>query len=663
MLTFELGVNHGIAPELVPPNQLSDALNTTLRGDFARPRSYLLKRPLTYPDPSIKAALMAGWVQGGCYYQPDTGLECLMLSVGGKLYRFEIHPNTADVTDVTNGVDRLPNATQCWLWQAENYVIWNDGTQNPAFYDGSTTVISDYGSVTTFTNWNVNANDWKIPAIGVTTTFAGGVEVGSTANMVVGDVITVSTRGQCVVQEIVDGTHAQFLNVSMGPVGQFISAHTSGTPNLSWQHTTGTQLPPGRIGTYGMGRIWMELTDGRQFLAGDAVGGSSGTQALSYRDAVLHITENFYLAGGGYFAVPGAMGNIQAMRFAATLDASLGQGPLQVYTRNGVFSCNAPTDRTTWQDITNPILTQSLIGSGATGQDSTQVVNGDTIFRSLQGLNSLILARREFATWGITPISREVEPTFALDSQELLPWASGTYFDNRYLQTVGTVLGPHGPYFEGLVPLNFDVISGIRGKQPAIYDSRLWTGLNTYKVFTGTFDHVERCFAFTYNAITDELELYEILPTISNVIADNVTNRVTWAVETGTKFAPRDPKVHPYMRLLGGEIYVDNLQGEVQFQVWWKPDEWPCWVPWAMWNECSVPVREDGKLQFRPRMSLPEPSAVPCDTVNNRPLREGYSFRMLIHITGHCTFKGGMLRGVTIPEPRSGPPVCEALCQ
>ena len=65
------------------------------------------------------------------------------------------------------------------------------------------------------------------------------------------------------------------------------------------------ELPAGRVGAYGMGRVWESLTDGIQFIAGDIVGGSSGTQFYNGRDAVLRVTENSYLAGGGTFHVPG----------------------------------------------------------------------------------------------------------------------------------------------------------------------------------------------------------------------------------------------------------------------------------------------------------------------------------------------------------------------
>lgn len=655
-LTFEAGVNHGVAPELVPRNQLADGLNVSVRGDFVKSRSYLQKRNLSFLDSAIRSVLNGAWIQGACIYKPDFGNECIMVSASGRLYQFEIFPTQAIVTDVTGTEPQLANATLCWLWQAEKWVIWNDGKSNPVFYEkGVGTTRSNYGAALKYSTYNTAS--FVVPGPGQTV----NVTLNSVANLVVGDIVTFQNRGQMSVADLPGGTIATFLNINASPTGWTVGVHTALNANVSWQHT-GTQLPPGRMGAYGMSRIWMSLVDGKQFIASDVMGGSSGTQANNYRDAILEITENFYLAGGGAFAVPGTIGEIVAMRFAATLDASLGQGPLQVFTRHGVFSCQTPVDRLTWQDVTNPILTQSLLGGGATGQDSTVNANGDILMRSIEGIRSLILARREFDTWGNTPISREVDPIFAQDSQDLLPWASAVVFDNRCLVTVKTVLGAHGPYFMGLVPLNFDPVSGLRGKQPSVYDSRAWTGLNAYKVLTDTFQNVQRCFALSFNVDLDELELYELLPEESPYIADNGITRVAFQIETGTKdFGVSDFSRRELLRLVSGELAVEDLQGTVDFYVWFKPDQWPGWVPWAHWQECAT-IGADGKPQFRPRMGLPEPSAQWCDPILNRPLNLFYTCRVKIQIVGHCTLKGGRLIAVTTPEPSRPPPICSAIC-
>lgn len=300
------------------------------------------------------------------------------------------------------------------------------------------------------------------------------------------------------------------------------------------------ELPAGRMGTYGLGRNWMALTDGLTFIASDIVGGTSGTAVYNFRDAPLRVTENTYLAGGGAFRVPGAVGNIQAMRFAATLDVSLGQGPLQVFTTQSVFSCNAPVDRTTWSTITNPILTQSLLGSGASSQDATINFNSDIVFRAIDGIRSLILARRDFDTWGNVPQSREVETILQQDNADFVQFESEVSFDNRLLLTCTPTSGSLGVFHQGLIALNADPISTLRGKAPSIYDG-FWTGLNIFKVVKGIFNGVERCYTFCFDVLLNRIRLFEIQKTDA-ALFDNDTTPITYSFESAALFSDKKMK-------------------------------------------------------------------------------------------------------------------------
>jgi hypothetical protein len=211
--------------------------------------------------------------------------------------------------------------------------------------------------------------------------------------------------------------------------------------NLVYQTT---ELPAGRMGTYGRGRNWMALTDGKHFIASDIVNGASGTAVYGFEDAVLSVTENDFLAGGGTFVVPGQVGDIRAMIFTAQLDTSQGQGPLAVLTPKVVFSCDAPVDRTTWQNLTNPILTESIKANGGLSHYGTINVNSDVIYRAIDGDRSYIIGRREFDKWGNVPISREVD-FINSDNPQLLNFCSKIEFDNRGSSTGQPWRLSHGP--------------------------------------------------------------------------------------------------------------------------------------------------------------------------------------------------------------------------
>lgn len=433
---------------------------------------------------------------------------------------------------------------------------------------------------------------------------------------------------------------------------------TAGTPVSAGCHLlTIPELKPGRMGVYGMGRNWYSLVDPRRFRGADLVGSSSGTAVNQYRDAVLREVQNLYLAEGGDFIVPGNVGGITAMRFTATLDTSLGQGPLQVFTPENIFSCQAPFDNTVWQDLTTPILTQALIGYGAEGHNSTICANSDILFRSSIGLASEILGRREFDTWGNVPISREVEPIIEPDQSDILNFGSSINFDNRFLTTAEPIESPFGVYHTKMIALNFDPISSLRGKQPSVYDGP-WIGLNVLQLIKGRLANRERGFAVCLNLERQEIEIFELLKAKESNY-DNGGQRIQWTIEAPPRFRyPPDHQLSKTLkRLADGEIHVDELIGLVNFDFFYKPDQHPDWIPWFSWAEYSP----DGSVgSFRPRMGLGEPNPKLCDEVLDRPYREAYTFQVKGIITGHCRVLGGLFKCITVPQQMFAPQMCEA---
>lgn len=235
---------------------------------------------------------------------------------------------------------------------------------------------------------------------------------------------------------------------------------------------------------YGQGRLW--IAQGRNFIAGDIVGGPTG---------VLKFTENTYLNSGGSFTVPLQTGPITAMRFVATPNTALGQGELLIFTASSVTSVNLPTSRDEWKNLSDPIQTIAMINNGAESQRSTILVNGDVFMRSKDGVRSLIQAVRNFTQPGNLPISREMRRVLRHDTLALLKYGSAVLFDNRMLMTTLSQPLPNSFFHKGLLVMDFDLISGLNDRQPPAWDG-LWSGLDIYQLVVGEFEHVERCFAF-----------------------------------------------------------------------------------------------------------------------------------------------------------------------
>lgn len=424
------------------------------------------------------------------------------------------------------------------------------------------------------------------------------------------------------------------------------------------------EIPACRMGVYGMGQNWFSSVDGMFFGCSDGRGGSAGTPAYNYRDAVLKTSD---LTVMGYFNLPVAGEIITSMTFVATLDQALGQGPLQVGVASGMFSVRAPFtlidfQGTTLTDaITNPVLTKSLIGFGPVAQNSTVLANSDTIFRSYQGVNSLILARRDFSDLGgNTPISREVTRALQTDNQSLLSYSSAIVFDNRLRMTCAPNVSGQGVFHQGEVVLNYDLLSSLRGKAQPVWDG-LWTGTNILQYTKGLFGPVERAFAFTFNITDTQIELYELLPT-GDEHFDNGDVRIKWIVETPVVFGPSVKPLTTLVRLIDGEMYLSEVNGRVDVTVEYRPLFYPCWRPWTNFSICADMVPENAQEQVRVRMGFGEPDPKDCDPINNRPYRNAEGYQLRLTFVGHAKLWGVKLLANEQPEPAFEAPICTPLC-
>jgi len=639
------GVNMGVSPLLLEKTQIAAGTNVTVRGTLVTQRPVFRKISIDfgYPD-ATQTDFEQGKYQGGAYYKPDNGFESLMFQVNGRLFQVTPGSTTASFIDRTIAGDPNPiNPDQAWMWQAEKWLLINDGVSSLEIFDQTATPTTRRSTWGVPTNYEVTLTSANVvvPAIGATATVA----FSSVANLAENDTVSFRNVGTAIVTTI------SGLNVTV--------TNQTGTPGkiyytgsrVNWQGAPSTELPPGRMGAYVMGQNWITLLDGRQFMASDQTGSSSGTLANNYRDAVLHQTQNLYLAGGGNFAVPGNSGDIRAMANGAILDKSLGQGPLQVFTPNTVFSVNVPTDRLEWQDLTNPILGEAVIGNGGLGQWAVCNANSDLLYRAIDGIRSYSISRRDFNTWGSTPVSREMDLIISQDPPALLQFCSMIVFDNRCLTTSHPVVGPNGIYWRQLIALNFDPVSSLRGKAPSVYDGS-WTGLNVFQLIKGQFSGVERAFCLCYNAITGKNELYEILKQ-DQAYFDNDTNRITSAFQTAVMLREVPGKAQfDLVKLVDGEMYLDSIRGTTDVQVWYKPDSYPCWVRWNKFSICNPMAQDDphSKPGYRTRIGFGEPSPVPCEPINNRPYRTGYWFQLRFVFTGPFRFLGCRIKAAIEPH-------------
>lgn len=407
------------------------------------------------------------------------------------------------------------------------------------------------------------------------------------------------------------------------------------------------EIPVGRMMEYSMGRIWTVLPDRMSFVAGDIVGGSSGISVYNNRDAVLKSTENSFLNGGGAFGIPASAGFINGLKAIANLDSSLGQGPLQIACDRAIFSVNAPFDRTSWQNLQYPIQTVSLLGNGYTSHEGMVLVNGDFWGRSGDGFRSFQIARRDQGSWVNTPMSTEANRILRDDDTQLLGYNSGVLFDNRFISTAS----PHRKWgrgfpHRGLVALDFNSVSGISKRSAPSYDG-LYTGRDILQVVPLK----DRVFMFTL-ADGEVIELWEL--SRSNVFDAGVTP-ISCTLETRSLYPDTGFNLK---EIQYADLWVDDIIGDVDYTLEYRPDEDQCWKPWhsarvsAKYQTCGTTncvTPSNWQPQYRTRIRFPKPDR-DCDTLTNKPTRQCYEAQARLSWTGHWRVLKFRLCAHDLPE-------------
>jgi hypothetical protein len=637
---LSLGVNSGTAPTLLPVDQCVSAVNVSFRGDFPETRPPWTQRPLNgglMPPNNSPQALPTTWTgifQGSMHYDGEAGQSGWLVARGGRF--FFITDDTFTVTDITAKL-LIVTTKDFILPGAGNQVLVNlNGT--PPLNAGNTVIFGaiHYTVIAVLTN---QINLKQVDA-GAGTVFSGSP-------------LLDSTGAQIVVFEVYP-PNLSFVFMFQAENYAIILGGTE--PTLIWDGKTlrlsdfqRSEIPPGFLGAYGWGRIWIVRPDRRTFVAGDIVFGPSGTATNGFRDAILKFTENDFLNEGGSFAVPYNAGPITAMQFLATQDTSLGIGVLLVGTTNMVFSVNAPVDRTTWKNLTYPIQTVSLIDYGPRGPRNTVPVNGDMWYRSEDGVRSFIVARRNFPLPGNTPMSHEVDTILNEDTQQLLLFGSGMLFDNRLWMTVSPFMDlANQVMHRGIVVINFDLLSDLRQKQDPVWEG-LYTGLSILQVGKARIADAERGFIWAQG---DDVELWEAE---TAGVADETATSSSSVAHKGIECqlqtrsedygTPLDLK-----RLVMAEIYLEDIADFVVLTISYRPDQYPNWIPWQTVTLCSLVSQCQPTVNppncfftvharsYAARLTFPQPDDS-CNAVTGAPLREFHDCQFQLIWQGHCRIR------------------------
>jgi hypothetical protein len=417
------------------------------------------------------------------------------------------------------------------------------------------------------------------------------------------------------------------------------------------------EIPAATCMDYYGNRIW--YAQGRQYSAGDIVGGPSGNAINLFRDAILNVTENPLCTGGDGFTVPTNAGNIRSLCHSSNLNASLGQGQFYIGTRKAIYSLSVPMTRTEWiatDSANGPLQTVVQLVNGPSSHRAVTPINGDLYYQSFDpAIRSLIRAIQYFQQPGNTAISQNEDRALRQNNRALMRFSSSMYFDTRLLNLVLPKMALDGVnvVHQAVLPLDFDTVSNLAQRSAAVWEGA-WDGLQFLELIPADYAGLPRGLTATIDDIDGSINLWEM---VRESKMENGDNRVTWSVETPAWTWSGASNELALKRLAGGECHIDRVSGTVKMWVYYRNDADPCWRCWFDTEFCADRWEDEPVLTAYPcepmsegyvfPVVFPEPPSS-CNSMGVRPSTVGYQFQVKIVLKGFCRIRSIMAHALPV---------------
>ena len=152
----------------------------------------------------------------------------------------------------------------------------------------------------------------------------------------------------------------------------------------------------------------------------------------------------------------------------------------------------------------------------------------------------------------------------------------------------------------------------------------------------------------------------------------SVEERIEWFMESPSYGFNDGSNAAQMKRLETGDLWIDRVSGTVDFTMRYRPDQYPCWNPWHVWQVCAtkcVELDTTGCVvrafdeQYRPRQILPQPPEL-TESVVAKSMRTGYEFSVRLNVVGFCRIKLLRLHAKQVLETVANPVVAatESTC-
>jgi hypothetical protein len=407
------------------------------------------------------------------------------------------------------------------------------------------------------------------------------------------------------------------------------------------------EVPIGLQMAYGNGRLWVAI-QGTQLVAGDIRTPEAGSE--------LFFTETQYLSGGGALIFQDNLTGLAFIPVTGTSD----YGALVALGRNYVDTIRADiSQRDAWASYPG-FVTNAMRNVGTPSGWTIVQVNQDLMWRdALGGIRSLntSLSGAYYAQYrgaqsaANVPISREVSRLTEFDSQQLLGFSSGIYFDNRLLMTSSPFLNKQGGVsHRDLISLDFAPVSTMQGQSPPAYNGT-WQGVDWTQLVKGEFNGQSRAFGISsdedgFNRLWefDTSQVDDVYISDGAAMTDGTALPVALSpIECFVEYPRIDfGDLKRRKRLTRCDVWMSNLTGKVDLTVYWRPDNNQKWTLWDETSHCAIMQDAATATPHVWKNLLPEQRplvksfSIPdtLDDVTTYALATGFGFQIRLAWTG-----------------------------
>lgn len=380
------------------------------------------------------------------------------------------------------------------------------------------------------------------------------------------------------------------------------------------------------------------VVNSRFVLVGDSLHKSS----LTTSNDLKNFTEQVYWATGQYFLPPSKMGNIMAADILPQRNTQHGHGDLMVHCEDGIFSIDLNVfPRDSWSST--PMVRHALLDCGAVGPYALDIQDGDQIFRTRKGIQTLRSSAAESMLEGNPnqPISHQVDVWLKGDYSRWLRFASLSLWDTgrKFLCTTSPIVQGRHRWHRGAVVREVDP-KQTQGQTPAAW-AGLWTlppeigGIVQF--VKGLFSGEERLFAWC-RALDGKTRLVEFTDYLDDDVLEDGTTRairaqaITRVVDVGQWYKQRE-----FRNVL---LFLRNIIGKVSWGIWVRSAENPAWIAMKT-GTVEVPKLIGCDLaQGTPRSVTIPVGDIPKECRDGHKTNESRGIQFLVRWEGSCQLEG-----------------------